>query len=212
VELLDEREQLRGRIVELEEQAAESLESESLLSRTLVDARRTADEILEEARAAADATLAAVQAEAEEARAQVQVQIADEQERARALAARTQHLLSELRGFRDEYFGRLRDAVFEHLAVLDRLDDLPEMPAGLSELETLTVEAAGTPDEPGDDVTVELSGAVELEPDAPPPAADRRAPAPTDELGDDAEVTAEPEAGVERTAVVEVDAPRVETR
>jgi hypothetical protein len=48
--------------------------------------------------------------------------------------------VAHLRAFRDDYTERVRSAIAEQLAVLDRVGDLPEIPSSVERLGTLSVE------------------------------------------------------------------------
>jgi hypothetical protein len=82
------------------------------------DARRRADELLASARSAADR----------------------EWREARDGADRVRRAVAHLRAFRDDYTERVRSAIAEQLAVLDRVGDLPEIPSSVERLGTLSVE------------------------------------------------------------------------
>jgi hypothetical protein len=93
-------------------------EAESEAERVVSDARRRADELLASARSAADR----------------------EWREARDGADRVRRAVAHLRAFRDDYTERVRSAIAEQLAVLDRVGDLPEIPSSVERLGTLSVE------------------------------------------------------------------------
>ena len=141
---------------QVEENAADALEAERLLKRTLITAQRTADatvaEAVEQANAAvseADQRAASIVEAAENRAAQI---IGDAERRAaEALATarsdiesrqaaadsdlRTvQRAIAELQRFRSEYRDRVRAAVVEQLAVLDNAGDIPDVPPDMARL------------------------------------------------------------------------------
>ena len=88
-ELLVERQRLEERITSIEADAAESVEAERLLKRTLITAQRTADETVAEAREEADRMRAEAQAYAAELRDDAEQRAAAAMEDASARAAAT---------------------------------------------------------------------------------------------------------------------------
>ena len=150
-ELIRERDELLGRVERVEADAAESIEAERLLKRTLITAQRTADETVAEAVAQANAAIAeadqraaAIVADAESRAAQM---IADAERNAAETVARgrneaearrvsveeelrtSRQSVADLQRFRAEYRDRVRAAVAEQLAMLDGMGEIPEVPA-----------------------------------------------------------------------------------
>lgn len=155
-ELTRERDEIAGRLERLQSEAAESIETEKLLKRTLVTAQRTADETVAQARQQASETTAEadrkaaetldaaqrraaeIVAEAERRATELLVDArttADKDQRtAREELERVQRSVSQLQRFRSEYRERVRAVVAEQLSALDRVGDLPDLPEGLGEL------------------------------------------------------------------------------
>ncbi len=155
-ELTKERDELRERVAAVEAAAAESIEAERMLKRTLVTAQRTADEAVAEARAQAGATTAEAQRRAAETVELAQRRAADivadaerraaetvlaarreadrAEDRAREERAAIARAVAEVQRFRAEYRDRVRAAIAEQLAVLDRAGELPDLPAGMAAL------------------------------------------------------------------------------
>ena len=167
-ELERERDAAIRRMREVEADAADSIEAERLLKRTLITAQRTADETVAEAVAQANATVTESEqragqllADAEaraldivqdaERRAGDLVAAARREAEARAAAAeedldRVRRAVAELNRFRVEYRERLRAAVAEQLAMLDRADDMPDVPPQIARLAALPDAASATAD------------------------------------------------------------------
>ncbi len=168
-EMLREREELLERMRTVEADAAESIEAERLLKRTLITAQRTADETVAEAVAQANSAIAeadqraaAIVADAEARAAQM---LSDAERTAAETVARgrsdaearragveedlrrERQAVTELQRFRAEYGDRVRAAVAEQLAMLDGLGEIPEMPE-----EMVRLAAASEPRTSGLDV------------------------------------------------------------
>lgn len=155
-ELLRERDELLGRVERVEADAAESIEAERLLKRTLITAQRTADETVAEAMAQANATVAEAGQRAAEMVVEAQQRsadlMADAERRAAELVARghqeadarramaeeelerVRWAVTELQRFRNEYRDRVRAVVAEQLAMLDRAGDVPDVPPEMARL------------------------------------------------------------------------------
>lgn len=158
VALTRERDDLAARLQRIQGQAAEALESESLLKRTLVAAQRTADSTIEDAKRqgaelVSDAQQRAVQAvedarsEAEEIRAKARYDANRSLSRAAAEVERVRHAVADLRRLRNEYREQVRAVIAEHLALLERAGDVPDLPAELVDLASLPdVAAPAEPD------------------------------------------------------------------
>ena len=158
-ELARERDAAIERMQRVEEDAADSIEAERLLKRTLITAQRTADETVAEAVAQANATVTESEQRAGELLADAEVRaldiVSDAERRAgelvaaarrdaeaRAAAAendldQVRRAVAELNRFRAEYRERLRAAVAEQLALLDRADDMPDVPPEIARLAAL---------------------------------------------------------------------------
>lgn len=151
------------RAQEVQAKSEEGLEAEVLLKRTLVIAQRAAEETVAEAEATAaqqraEATeevadlrertrveaedlLAAARIEAEEVVAAARREAGDLLADARWRSDRVRLAIEELQRFRNEYRDRVRGVIAEHLALLDRAGELPEIAPGLEQLVV-------SPDEP----------------------------------------------------------------
>jgi DivIVA domain-containing protein len=149
-ELVREREELLARVERVEADAAESIEAERLLKRTLITAQRTADETVAEAVAQANTAIAEAEQRAQQIVSDAQSRageiISEAERRAGDLVAQThreieqrrmateadlarvRQAIGDLQRFRVEYRDRVRAAVAEQLALLDRADDIPEIP------------------------------------------------------------------------------------
>jgi cell division initiation protein len=128
VQLLRERDELKQRLATVQQDAAESVEAERLLKRTLLTAQRTAEQTVGEARRAADEILARARAEAEQLIADSRTQAAKEQEQLQTQALQLRDAVRDLRRFREEYRERVRGTIAEHLAMFERSGDLPDVP------------------------------------------------------------------------------------
>ena len=155
-ELVRERDAAIERMQRVEEDAADSIEAERLLKRTLITAQRTADETVAEAIAQANTTISEADQRAAQTVAEAEARAADivqEAERragdlvaqarreaeVRAAAAEEQleqvrRAVADLQRFRVEYRDRVRAAVTEQLAILDRAADIPEIPSEMTRL------------------------------------------------------------------------------
>ena len=155
-ELVREREELIARVDRVEADAAESIEAERLLKRTLITAQRTADETVSEAIAQANTAIAEAEERAGQIVSDAQARAAEivseaerragdlvaqgrrEAEQRRAAAdeelTRVRRAVAELQRFRTEYRDRVRAVVAEQLAVLDRAGDVPEVPPEMARL------------------------------------------------------------------------------
>lgn len=162
-ELVREREELITRVQRVEADAAESIEAERLLKRTLITAQRTADETVAEAMGQANSAIAEAEQRAQQIVADAQQRaadiVADAEQRSGELVAQGRRevearrtaadselaqirtAIGELQRFRNEYRDRIRAAVAEQLALLDRADDIPDVPPEMARLAEL--------DEPG---------------------------------------------------------------
>lgn len=158
-ELVREREELLARVDRVEADAAESIEAERLLKRTLITAQRTADETVAEAIGQANSAIAEAEQRATQivtdAEARAADIIADAERRAGDLVAQgrreietrreaadaelsqIRRAIAELHRFRMEYRERVRAAVAEQLAQLDRADDIPDLPPEIVRLARL---------------------------------------------------------------------------
>ena len=167
-ELERERDESVKRLHEVEEGAAEALEAERLLKRTLITAQRTADatvaEAVDQANAAiaeadqratsivtaAQARAAEIVADAErnaaEALAQARSDIDARQAAADEQLRQVRGAVAELQRFRAEYRERVRAAVAEQLALLDSVGDIPDMPADMARLATPADPSSGRSD------------------------------------------------------------------
>jgi cell division initiation protein len=179
--LLAENARLAEETRQAKEQAAEGMEAERLLKRTLVAAQRTADEtvaeartsaeemrsranadaerVLAEARAKADATVEQATAAAAELVAATRRQVTAQSEELAAAAERLSRATDELRRFRDTYSERVRAVVTEQLALLDRTV-LPPLPDSIGTIVEVGISAS---------LPASARPAV-VQPDPPPPA------------------------------------------
>lgn len=154
-ELLRNRDELTERLRRAESDPS-SGQSESLLSRTLLVAQRSADDtiadaerraasLVEEAERESSRALEEARQHAEEVRAEADRTAAEiledarreagyARETAREELARVQHAVAELQRFRAEYRDRVRGVIAEHLDLLDRAGDVPDLPAGIEQL------------------------------------------------------------------------------
>lgn len=145
VSLQDEREQLIERLREVERSGGSggsngTLESERLLKRTLIAAEQTADRVVSEAESEAERVVGDARRRADELLASARSAADREWREARDGADRVRRAVAHLRAFRDDYTERVRSAIAEQLAVLDRVGDLPEIPSSVERLGTLSVE------------------------------------------------------------------------
>lgn len=144
VSLQQEREQLVDRLRESERSGANNnngtLESERLLKRTLIAAEQTADRVVSEAESEAERVVGDARRRADELLASARSAADREWREARDGADRVRRAVAHLRAFRDDYTERVRSAIAEQLAVLDRVGDLPEIPSSVERLGTLSVE------------------------------------------------------------------------
>jgi len=154
--LARERDELFERVRTLESETAESVEDQGLLKRTLLTAQRSADETVARATAEAESTTEEADRRAAEtvqdaerqsaelvadARAQADQLLSDarsESEYAhstsRAEIERVRTAVADLQRFRGEYRERVREVIAEQLALLDRAGDVPDLPAGMTQL------------------------------------------------------------------------------
>lgn len=164
-ELEQARDDAMKHLREVEENAAEALEAERLLKRTLITAQRTADatvaEAVEQANAAiaeADQRAASIISAAEGRAAQI---IGDAERTAadtlsdarREMESRqaaaddqlrsVQRAITELQRFRSEYRERVRAAVVDQLALLDNAGDIPDVPPEIARLAAPELRVAG---------------------------------------------------------------------
>lgn len=176
-----ERDQLADDLKRVESQASEALEAEQLLKRTLIAAQRTADETVSEAREQASELIADAERRAQEREAvaerRAEELVNDAQQRAEELltnaryqagrelahargeAVRVRRAVEDLRRLRAEYRDQVRAVIAEHLALLDRAGDVPDMPVELEKLAGLTPPdvAGATPAHGrGDESAIEL--------------------------------------------------------
>lgn len=145
VSLQDERDQLVERLREAERAGGSgassgTLESERLLKRTLIAAEQTADRVVSEAESEAERVVGDARRRADELLASARSAADREWREARDGADRVRRAVAHLRAFRDDYTERVRSAIAEQLAVLDRVGDLPEIPSSVERLGTLSVE------------------------------------------------------------------------
>jgi DivIVA domain-containing protein len=158
-QLVRERSELLERVERVEADAADSIEAERLLKRTLITAQRTADETVAEAIAQANQSIAEAEQRAHQIVAEAQERateiVADAERRAGDLVAQgrreieqrraaadadlsqVREAIGELQRFRMEYRERVRAAVAEQLALLDRADDIPDIPPQMARLAQL---------------------------------------------------------------------------
>lgn len=140
-----ERDELVERVREAERSGASNanngtLESERLLKRTLIAAEQTADRVVSEAESEAERVVGDARRRADELLASARSAADREWREARDGADRVRRAVAHLRAFRDDYTERVRSAIAEQLAVLDRVGDLPEIPSSVERLGTLSVE------------------------------------------------------------------------
>jgi DivIVA domain-containing protein len=145
ISLQQERDQLIERLREAERSGAAgsgsgALESERLLKRTLIAAEQTADRVVSEAESEAERVVGDARRRADELLASARSAADREWREARDGADRVRRAVAHLRAFRDDYTERVRSAIAEQLAVLDRVGDLPEIPSSVERLGTLSVE------------------------------------------------------------------------
>lgn len=144
VSLQDERDQLVERVRELERSSGGSgngtLDSERLLKRTLIAAEQTADRVVSDAESEAERVVSDARRRADELLASARSAADREWREARDGADRVRRAVAHLRAFRDDYTERVRSAIAEQLAVLDRVGDLPEIPSSVERLGALSVE------------------------------------------------------------------------
>lgn len=144
VSLQQERDQLVDRLRDAERAGAAgnngTLESERLLKRTLIAAEQTADRVVSEAESEAERVVGDARRRADELLASARSAADREWREARDGADRVRRAVAHLRAFRDDYTERVRSAIAEQLAVLDRVGDLPEIPSSVERLGTLSVE------------------------------------------------------------------------
>jgi DivIVA domain-containing protein len=143
--LQQERDQLIERLREAERSGSAAnnngtLESERLLKRTLIAAEQTADRVVSEAESEAERVVSDARRRADELLASARSAADREWREARDGADRVRRAVAHLRAFRDDYTERVRSAIAEQLAVLDRVGDLPEIPSSVERLGTLSVE------------------------------------------------------------------------
>ncbi|MBW3601238.1 MAG: DivIVA domain-containing protein [Actinobacteria bacterium] len=115
-----EREALVERVQRLEELHGDIEDIERVRQETAAAARQHADEVVADARAAAEAI-------AHEGRRKA----AAELERARDVALGIERAVEDLRRYRLDYLERLRAVIAEQLAELERTGELPEPPPQL---------------------------------------------------------------------------------
>src|SRR5690625_1556097 len=104
-----------------------------LLQRTLLTAQRAADETLAAAQSEADQLVADAQAESDRVVSEAQAQAQEHREKLRSESAKVAQAVEDLRRFRNEYTERARGVIAEHLALLDRAGELPEMPVEIED-------------------------------------------------------------------------------
>jgi DivIVA domain-containing protein len=171
VSLQQERDQLVDRLRDAERSGAGNnngtLESERLLKRTLIAAEQTADRVVSEAESEAERVVGDARRRADELLASARSAADREWREARDGADRVRRAVAHLRAFRDDYTERVRSAIAEQLAVLDRVGDLPEIPSSVERLGTLSVEE---PQRLAMD-TGDLDSATRRPPSAPAPVA-----------------------------------------
>lgn len=158
-ELERQRDRAQARLAELEDSSAGARETETLLSRTLISAERTAEQTVatakqdaerfrseaaqeaermqEEARREASEVIEEAKQEAEELRRSAEHDAMREREFARAGSERVRRAVVELREFREDYRERVQAVIAEQLAALDRVGDLPDLDPRIDELARL---------------------------------------------------------------------------
>ena len=166
-ELAREREDMLERVRRVEADAADSIEAERLLKRTLITAQRTADETVAEAVAQANSTISEADQRAAQIVGQAEIRagdvVADAERRAADLVSRAhaevaarqaaaeeeldriRRAVAELARFRTEYRDRVRAVVTEQLATLDRAADMPEVPPAMTRLAGISDAPASEP-------------------------------------------------------------------
>lgn len=146
ISLQDERDRALEQLREMERSGGSgggsngTLESERLLKRTLIAAEQTADRVVSEAESEAERVVSDARRRADELLASARSAADREWREARDGADRVRRAVAHLRAFRDDYTERVRSAIAEQLAVLDRVGDLPEIPSSVERLGTLSVE------------------------------------------------------------------------
>jgi DivIVA domain-containing protein len=147
VSLQDERDRAVKQLREMERSGGANaggsngtLESERLLKRTLIAAEQTADRVVSEAESEAERVVSDARRRADELLASARSAADREWREARDGADRVRRAVAHLRAFRDDYTERVRSAIAEQLAVLDRVGDLPEIPSSVERLGALSVE------------------------------------------------------------------------
>ena len=168
------------RIADVERRAAGAIEAERLLKRTLVTAQRTADETVAEARARAeealvdarekaDGIVAESQRQAEEIVGDARYRAMRELEAGRVEMERVRRAVADLERFRSEYRQRVRTAIAEQVALIDRAGDIPDLPQPL-------VELGRPPDAPVPPPQATKPAPDPAHAEFPPPPPDPRAP------------------------------------
>lgn len=132
--LLREREDLHRRVRALEEAGREASDTEQLLKRTLLAAQRTADETVAQAQAEAEETLADARSQSEQLISEARREATQEREVLRTEVTRIRAAIHDLQRFRAEYHDRVKGVIAEHLALLERTGDLPDLPQAVGEL------------------------------------------------------------------------------
>lgn len=165
-DLIAENEQLAARVLELESrptgdfpapitaepEPAPTHEPEpalppgmdpDLLQRTLLTAQRAADATIADAQAEAEERVSRAQSEADRITSESERRAQEQADRLRADASQVAQAVEDLRQFRDEYTERVRGVIAEHLGLLERAGELPEVPAGLEDAAANVQRSAG---------------------------------------------------------------------
>jgi DivIVA domain-containing protein len=177
--LAKSRDELAERLRRVEAEAAEAIEAEQLLKRTLVAAQRTADETVAEARERAEQQLLDAEQRAQERLTAAEQRASDivetaqrgaddllatthaqanrELAHARGEAARVRRGVEDLQRLRAEYRDRVRAVIAEHLALLDSAADVPDVPHEIAALANFSAPQPLPDDAP---LAIEISDAV----------------------------------------------------
>jgi cell division initiation protein len=126
-ELIEENDALRARLRTAE---STSGESEQLIQRTLLTAQRTADEVVEQAKAEADRLVAQARDDA-----------VRDRERLREEAEQLTNAIAELKQFRVTYQQRLQAVIEQQMERLQQTSVLPDVPQEIDDL-THSVQAS----------------------------------------------------------------------
>ena len=137
--LITERDEAMERADRFAREAENVLESERLLRRTLLTAERTAEETVQRAQVESDRIRSEARAEAERLRIDAHDRARRQLEQAAEMTDRIRQSVHEFRAFRDDYVTRLRSVITDHLAAVEGVGELPELPDQVAEFERLEV-------------------------------------------------------------------------